>query len=385
MASTDGSRRRPRLDDLGANVKILGSIAVAGLVALLVGVVGLTALGSTNHATQQLYTENFTGLDEAAKLRRLTVQMRLDAVNHAISPDQATMDSYRSKIDESVASIQEGVDGYAASHDLSADQQAGVDEYREGLAAYLDVLRNEMLPASEANDIPRFTQLRDEKARPQADKMMAALDVLVQGEQESGAEAVQSAQESFDSSRTTVVAMLVVGIAAALGLGFVVARGIVSRLRKVQAQSEALAGGDLTHVSGVASRDEVGRVGQALDQAVDGLRTLVTSIHSSSQALSAAAEEMSVTSQQIASSADDSARQADRVSAAAEQVTRNVQTVATGSEEMGASIREIAHNANEAARVAAQAVGVAESTNGTVAKLGESSVEIGNVVKVITS
>ena len=62
------------------------------------------------------------------------------------------------------------------------------------------------------------------------------------------------------------------------------------------------------------------------------------------------------------------------VSAAAEQVSRNVQTVATGAEEMGASIREIAQNANEAARVAASAMQAAESTNATVAKLGDSSV-----------
>jgi len=42
--------------------------------------------------------------------------------------------------------------------------------------------------------------------------------------------------------------------------------------------------------------------------------------------------------------------QANVVSAAAEQVSRNVQTVATGTEEMGASIREIAKNASDAAR-----------------------------------
>jgi hypothetical protein len=52
------------------------------------------------------------------------------------------------------------------------------------------------------------------------------------------------------------------------------------------------------------------------------------------------------------------------VAAAAEQVSRNIQTVAAGA--------EIAHNANEAAKVAAQAVEVAGSTTTTVAKLGES-------------
>ena len=72
-------------------------------------------------------------------------------------------------------------------------------------------------------------------------------------------------------------------------------------------------------------------------------------------------------------------------SSAAEEVTRNVQTVAAGAEEMGASIREIATNAAEASEVAAKAVVAAETTTATVAKLGESSAEIGNVVKVITS
>ena len=72
-------------------------------------------------------------------------------------------------------------------------------------------------------------------------------------------------------------------------------------------------------------------------------------------------------------------------SGAAEEVSRNVQTVAAGAEEMGASIREIASNAAEASEVAAKAVAAAETTTATVAKLGESSAEIGNVVKVITS
>ena len=44
------------------------------------------------------------------------------------------------------------------------------------------------------------------------------------------------------------------------------------------------------------------------------------------------------------------------MSGAAEEVRRNVQTVAAGAEQMGASIREIASNAAEASEVAARAV-----------------------------
>jgi len=73
------------------------------------------------------------------------------------------------------------------------------------------------------------------------------------------------------------------------------------------------------------------------------------------------------------------------VSAASEEVSKNVQTVAGGTEEMGSSIREIAKNAAEAAHVATSAVQIAGSTRETIAKLDFSSKEIGKVIHVITS
>jgi methyl-accepting chemotaxis protein len=101
--------------------------------------------------------------------------------------------------------------------------------------------------------------------------------------------------------------------------------------------------------------------------------------------LASSSEELTAVSQQMAANAEETAVQANVVSAASEQVSRNVASVATASEEMQASIREISKNANDSARVAKNAVGVAQSTNETMRKLGESSQEIGNVIKVITS
>jgi methyl-accepting chemotaxis protein len=96
-------------------------------------------------------------------------------------------------------------------------------------------------------------------------------------------------------------------------------------------------------------------------------------------------EQLGTVAGRMVSNADSTSSQVSVVSAAAEEVDRNVQSVATGAEEMTASIREIAKSANEAARVATQAVKVAEATNATVQKLGESSAQIGKVIKVITS
>ena len=115
------------------------------------------------------------------------------------------------------------------------------------------------------------------------------------------------------------------------------------------------------------------------------LKQVEAALESTVQSLASAAQELTSVSQQMASNSEETASQAGVVSAAAEQVSRNVGTVASAAEEMGVSIKEIAKNANEAARVATAAVKVADKTNTTISKLGESSAEIGNVIKVITS
>jgi methyl-accepting chemotaxis protein len=114
-------------------------------------------------------------------------------------------------------------------------------------------------------------------------------------------------------------------------------------------------------------------------------RAVSRSVRTSALALDRSSSELSAVSSQLGVNATETASQAGVVSAAAEQVSANVSTVATAVEELGASITEIASNTNEAASVAARAVSAAETTNATVSKLGASSVEIGEVIEVITS
>jgi methyl-accepting chemotaxis protein len=130
-----------------------------------------------------------------------------------------------------------------------------------------------------------------------------------------------------------------------------------------------------------AYRKIIEGINQTLDTIVGPLKTSAESASS----LASSSEELTAVSQQMAGNAEETAVQANVVSAASEEVSKNVASVASASEEMQASIREISKNANESARVAKNAVSVAHTTNETMKKLGESSREIGNVIKVITS
>lgn len=174
------------------------------------------------------------------------------------------------------------------------------------------------------------------------------------------------------------------GVLLAL-FGWFVSRSVTGPLQETVKVLEGLAEGRLDLHLDVDRKDEVGQMAVALNAAMGKLRETMSAMGNNAQGLASSSEELSAVSSQMTGSAEESATQANLVSAAAEQVSRNVQTVATGTEEMSASIREIAKSANDAAGVAAQAVRVAETTSATVAKLGQSSAEIGNVIKVINS
>ena len=202
--------------------------------------------------------------------------------------------------------------------------------------------------------------------------------VLVRQE-ESEALAAATSLRNF----TLLIALLAGGVIAVVA--FLVANSVAKPLTETVKVLESVAAGDLTCRLPVSGRDEVARMGVALNQALESIGNAMDSIGGNARTLAGASSRLTAVSQQLGASAEETSTQANVVSAAAEEVSKNIQTVATASEEMSVSIREISKNTAEASRVATNAVSAAEQTNATISKLGESSTEIGKVIKVITS
>jgi len=178
-----------------------------------------------------------------------------------------------------------------------------------------------------------------------------------------------------------VLIALVLAIFTSLIISLSISRPVEAILKVVN----QLAVGDLSNQIEVKSDDELGQMSVSINRAIENIGKLVRSIANHTQSLSSAGEEMAAVSKQMSAASNETSAQAISVSAAAEQVSQNVQTVATASEEMTSSVKEISKNTNDAASVAEMAMKTAESTNVTIQKLGESSTQIGQVIKVITS
>ena len=267
---------------------------------------------------------------------------------------------------------------------LNAPQAEAFAQYAEARAAF-DPLPAKMFVIRGSDGWNVANKLLGQEAAPQAKKALGILDELVKSQQD--LVATDSAALQAESSRLTTIIVIATGIGIVLGclLAWLMTRGVARPLGRTVQMLDAMATGDLTQRLAVTSQDEVGQMVGALNKVADTFVDSVKAIEHNAHTLASSSEELSTVSQQVASNADETSSQAGVVSAASDQVSKNVQTVATGSEEMGASIKEIAQNTSEASRIAAQASQMANETSATITKLGESSTEIGNVVKVITS
>ncbi|PCI01158.1 MAG: hypothetical protein COB79_04610 [Zetaproteobacteria bacterium] len=93
---------------------------------------------------------------------------------------------------------------------------------------------------------------------------------------------------------------------------------------------------------------------------------------------------MQTSSESLSATAEQSTSQAENVASNSAEANENVMTVASAAEELTASITEITRQVHNAVEMSSQAVQEAEATNKNVSKLASVSKEIGQVIQVIT-
>ncbi len=363
--------------------KIAVVVAVPLLVALGIGVAGLSGLASAQQRTQGLYDNNLLNIGQIAMVKDITMSTRLHVAAHNAAPDDATMAEAVDDLKADDVAFTAALGDYTAGtfNGSPGDVRALTDAWGR-----YQRLRDEVLLAlSEANDGDGFLAAQ----RSQADPLLQQVDASLAGL--SGAEAAAAEADTtaaaalYRTQRTTVLAALAAGAALTLLFAGWVVRLSVRPLTRVAAVLAGVADGDLTRRAAIGSRDEAGTMAAALDTATASMGRAMTTLAESAQAMARSSGELAQNSATIAASAEEASTQTSVVSTAAGEVAGNVNATAQAAGEMTASITEIAHSAAEAAAVAGEAVSAARRTGATMGKLGASSVEIGNVVKLITS
>jgi methyl-accepting chemotaxis protein len=217
---------------------------------------------------------------------------------------------------------------------------------------------------------------------------------------------------NFDRQRTMAMIVGVIGVIVASLLGFWLATSISRPIVGLTAVMDRLRARDYSVVIPALDRkDELGSMATAIDvfktsmMEGDRLReeqeaeqakrlaraeTIEKAINAfetaSQEALGAvlqSAESMQSSSESLSATANETNAQSQAVASASEEVSANVQTVAGAAEELSASIAEIGQQVASSANMSREAVGSAQSTSEQVQSLAETADRIGQVVSLI--
>ncbi|MCO8275031.1 methyl-accepting chemotaxis protein [Actinoplanes sp. TRM 88003] len=372
-----------RIADLRVSTKILTSVLVVAALGTGVSSFAVVKMAHINQNTNEVYTGSLQ-LETIAEMRNAFNRVRIDSLNHFITTDNATEAEAEAAITKDLKALSEAEARYK-SFELGPVRVEALAKFDKAWSTYVDVLNNRLLPLSRADKKAQVAAIRKAEIDPVVAQAREAMDTLstqtITNSQKEQAEAAAA----YKNARTLIIALIIAGLLLGVGLAIGVARLITKPLARAVQVLTAIRDGDLTVRTGMHGKDEVGRLGEALDTSTESMAMMVRQVADNAHHVAAASEELSAVSVQMSSAAEETSAQAGTVSSAAGMVSQNVQTVAAGADEMGVAIREIATSATQAASVSAEAARTADKTNEIVAQLGRSSAEISSVVQLITA
>lgn len=350
------------------------------------------------------------------------------AGSEGITTLQAVVKEYATQ----VAVVTNAVNGFVSRPDplAAASATEGLEQLEKGFAA---------LKANDAEVVPKIKDVNalignysasfkkfvanSSALEGLASKMNQAGDAIVADAKTIKDGVVQEKQQlSLESSATIsdtkrIVTMLGLG-GLALGalLAFVVGRGMSRPMVGMCKAMRELAGGNFDVVlPGLGQKDEIGEMAGAVEefkmQAIAraereaderdaqnktasaqrrseltrfaddfeaAVGSIVSNVSSSATQLEAAANSLTrtvETTQDLAS----------RVAGASEEASASVNSVASATEQLSASVGAIGRQVQESSKIAEGAVTQAQQTDARIAKLSKAAQEIGDVVKLITA
>ena len=335
--------------------------ALAGVSAVLlvvVGALGLSAQSSLAHSTDNLYNKGLKSVEAMDTLRYDVMSARLAGSGVAVAALTEAVAAYdplattaggNADLDGSVKALGRDADevtlavkAYERTLGTHGSNKAEDAVMKEFSAEWVNwgVAERAMATAAENAEFN------------QASTSMAKADIL--GENAltdlSKADALTAAAAKADKAAadsaasgaaTRSLALLVLGVAAALAMAWWINRTITVPLRRSVRVLDAVSGGDLTQHVGIDSDDELGRMAKATDRLTASLRSALGSISKQTTTLAGSSKDLIEVTTLISATAEETSAQSRTVSSAAEQITANISRAALAADDMTSTITEI--------------------------------------------
>ncbi|WP_438449013.1 methyl-accepting chemotaxis protein [Gorillibacterium sp. sgz5001074] len=193
----------------------------------------------------------------------------------------------------------------------------------------------------------------------------------------------ESVQKTYTNGRLFVLILVITAGIAALALALVVSSSIAGTVTRLKRSVEQVKNGDLTDTVSIKSRDELGQMGDAVNEMIHRLREVLGKTSYAAQSVSGASQEISASTQEIASGTQDQSRAARMINELLQELARAIDAVAHNAESAADLSNQTLMEAQKGGDVLRASVQGMKNLNMQMERLQEDSTKIGEIIEVI--
>jgi methyl-accepting chemotaxis protein len=362
------------LKNLTIKIRLIFVIGFLSLQLVIGAVIGIVSLGNANAQLKSLYDDRLVALGQLDRVVRILNVNQLE-IAKSIDDEPEGARFTLDQVEADIRALNEIWNRYQATH-LTEDERRLSEQFSGSRKVFLDEAMLPAIAAVRAGDKEKARALMhgemEERFKPVRDGINALiklqLDVAQAGFTES--------QQTYELVRTTCIIAIVFGLLAALFIGIWLVRAITRPLEAAVQIADRISGGDLTQRIEIKSKDETGRLMQALKNMNDSLVRIVGEVRGATDTIGTASTEIAAGNHDL--------------SARTEQQAGSLEETASSMEELTSTVRQNADNARQANQLAASASGSAGKGGEVVAQVVEtmgainaSSMKIVDIISVI--
>lgn len=328
--------------DLKTKNKIFLIIILLSVAIGFLGFEGIRSISSVNGNLESLYQDRLVPNQIISDIR-VNQMIEKNCMDKMLFEYRVTNDlrAYKYSVDE-INRITEEDDALIAQYNsssMTSEEKALLEEYITTNNNYRAIRSEIIQMVDKKNFIVAINKY--DSAIKDRDRALEIMNMISEINQNTAKELLGKSNSIARNLTIEILLVSIIGIAAAIIIGFLLVRIIDKGLKTISNSSEKLAQGDFSFVmdkSFVGRKDEIGMLTGVFDNMINTLRDLLINVQTNSEHVSTSSQELSATVQEI--------------NAQSQSVNMSTQEIAAGMEETSAAIEEVNASGNHIVQMA---------------------------------
>jgi methyl-accepting chemotaxis protein len=363
---------------------------MAGLMGVL-GYKGLSDANTLDCMLEELYSNPMLGAAAVYEVKELIPTIGREVQQALLDPDLTSRQRSQANVQSQFNSLEENL-AEAEKSLVTAEGKSSVTKIRRLASDYKSLIGEVLRMAVVREDKAAIEHML--KAKTTGDELTQLCAALAAQKDKLGKQAFDDSEIVYGGARRTLLILLAIAVAAALGFGWFISQLLARPLQEMVEVANQLAEGHLNQQLDYRSKDEVGKLADAFRRMIAGFSEPVREVASTlgkvanrdltariqaefkgdfaaiKSSVNTAVENLCAALQEVQKSVANVAATAEQLSSASEELSSGAQEQASSQEETSSSLTEIAGTVKQNAENAQQAKQLANTSREAAEKGG---------------